>query len=172
MRLLLIAQLLELATVWNGQSQSELSAPGFHLAEKVMHITSIQIGRMAGLPGGFFCAGIEIGVRNFNAAEVGLLQIALNPSRRRVGATRLDKVLADFGVPHVAESVLRQATLIAPGLEDKAIALAIIQERLEVLADCSKIASMQADTFLRKVHAPPPKRPDAEYRKSQVHFCI
>ena len=130
-----------------------------------MHFPGIQIGGMPRLPVSGFLSGNEVGVGDLCTAEVGFLEIAFNPFRCRVSTPGFDEILADFGVPHVAEAVLRNAALLAPWLYLEAIALTIVKERLELLTNGGKITAVEFDAALRKVHASPPKRLNAEYRK-------
>ena len=130
-----------------------------------MHFPGIKVGGMPRLPVSGFLAGNEVGVGDLCTAEIGFLEISFNPFRCRVSTPGFDEILADFGVPHVAEAVLRNAALLAPWLYLEAIALAIVEKRLELLTDSSKIAAVEFDAVLRKVHASPPKKLNAECRK-------
>lgn len=130
-----------------------------------MHFPCIKVGGMPRLPVSGFLAGNEVGVGDLCTAEIGFLEIAFNPFRRRVSSPRFDEILADFGVPHVTEAILRNAALLAPGLYLEAVALTIVKERLELLTNGDKIATVEFDAVLREVHASPPKRQNAECRE-------
>lgn len=43
-------QLLIFATVWNGESQTKLSAPGLYFGQEDVHFAGIKIGGMPGFP--------------------------------------------------------------------------------------------------------------------------
>lgn len=66
-------QLLIFATVWNGESQTKLSAPGLYFGQEDVHFAGIKIGGMPGFPGCGFLTGDEVGVCHLFAAEIGLL---------------------------------------------------------------------------------------------------
>lgn len=124
---MLIAHFLKLAVLWNSQSQPELRAPGFDFAQKMVHFHGIQIGGMPRFSVSGFLSDNEVGIGDLHTVETGSLEVAFNPFRRRVGTPGFDEILTDFGVPHVAEAVLRNAVLLAPGLYLEAIALTIVK---------------------------------------------
>lgn len=98
---LLFAELLEFAVAWDSQRQAELSTPRLDFAQEDVHLSGIELRRVARLPGSFFGAGDEIGVGDFLAAEVSLFEVALDPLRGGVSAAGFNQVFADFSHPQM-----------------------------------------------------------------------
>ncbi len=67
--------------------RAELGAPHFNLHQEDMHFACIEVGGVAWLPGRGFLTGDEVGVGHLFTAEIGFLEVALNPLRSRVGTS-------------------------------------------------------------------------------------